>query len=249
MKYAAIFLTSFLLSTLCITASGQIQIQGTVYDATQKNPLENVKVSSIKGRNTITDSSGNYTITLQSDDSIYFSYGGKGTRKFSVKEITYPYAFDMSLKVKQQNILPNVTVIARNYRQDSAENRADYAKVFNYRKPNPLNTINSNDGVTGVDPGSIIDLFRTKHNRRIQALQTRLLEQEQDKYVAYRFNKAVIKKLTGLQARALDTFMVLYRPRYEFVQACNDLELYQYIWLSGKQYVASYARKPYSTLQ
>ncbi|RZK34970.1 MAG: hypothetical protein EOO61_12710 [Hymenobacter sp.] len=244
LKYAAVFLTTFFLNFISAVVFGQIQIQGTVFDATQKNPLENVVVSSSKGRNTITDSSGNYTITVQPDDSIYFSYGGKGTKKYLVKEITYPYAFNMSLKVKQQNVLPNVTVIARSYRQDSAENRADYAKAFNYRKPNPLNTINSNDGVTGVDPGSIIDLFRTKHNRRIQSLQTRLLDQEQDKYVAYRFNKAVIKKLTGLQGRALDTFMVLYRPRYEFVQACNDLELYQYIWLSGKQYVATYARRP-----
>ena len=232
------------MSILCVTAVGQVQVSGTVYDATQKNPLEHVVVASYKGHNTTTDSSGNYTITLQPDDSIYFSYAGKGTKKYLVKEITYPYAFDMSLKVKQQNILPNVTVIARNYHQDSAENRADYARVFNYRKVNPLSTINSNDGVTGIDPNSIIDLFRVKHNRRIQALQTRLVEQEQDKYVTYRFNKSVIKKLTGLQGRTLDTFMVLYRPRYEFVQACNDLELYQYIWMSGKQYVASFARKP-----
>lgn len=244
MKHVAAFLFVFLLGNACFCVVGQVQIRGTIYDATQKNPLENVLVFSYKGHNTVTDSSGNYTITLQPDDSIYFSYGGKGTKKYSVKEITYPYAFNMSLKVKQQNVLPNVTVIARNYHQDSAENRADYAKVFNYRKVNPLNTINSNDGVTGIDPNSIIDLFRVKHNRRIQALQTRLLEQEQDKYVSYRFNKAVIKKLTGLQGRSLDTFMVLYRPRYEFVQACNDLELYQYIWLSGKQYVATFARKP-----
>lgn len=244
MKHVAAFVLVFLLGNTYCIVWGQVQIRGTVYDATQKNPLGNVVVASNRGRNTVTDSSGNYTITLQPDDSIYFSYAGKGTKKYLVKEITYPYAFDMSLKVKQQNVLPNVTVIARNYHQDSAENRADYAKVFNYRKVNPLSTINSNGGVTGIDPNSIIDLFRVKHNRRIQALQTRLLEQEQDKYITYRFNKAVIKKLTGLQGQSLDTFIQRYRPSYDFVQACNDLELYQYIWLAGKQYVATFARKP-----
>jgi hypothetical protein len=232
----------------CLLGGGafaqQLTISGTVYDNSQRIPLQNVSVLSHKGRGTYTDSTGHYTLSVAPDDSLYFAYNGKATKKYLVKDITYPYAFDMSLKVTMKNVLPNVTVRARSYRQDSLENREDYAKVFNYQKPNPLNTINVGGAAVGVDPNSIIDMFRFKHNRRIQALQTRLVQQEQDKYVNYRFNKPLVKKLTGLQGAALDTFMVRYRPNYAFVQACNDLELYQYIWLAGKQFSAFLARKP-----
>ena len=122
------------------------------------------------------------------------------------------------------------------------ENRADYAKVFNYQQPGAFNHINASGGVVGIDPNDIINMFNFKKNRRMLAFQNRLVQEEEDKYINYRFNRKIIKKLTLLDGPALDSFMVRYRPSYYFVQASNDLELYQYIWASGKQYVA--ARKP-----
>ena len=149
----------------------------------------------------------------------------------------------MSLKVTVRNALPNVIVRPRSYKLDSMENRADYAKIFGYQKPNPLRNINVGGGAVGIDPNEVINMFRFKYNRRMQAFQNRLVEQEQDKYVNYRFNKTIVKKLTKLQGEQLDTFMARYRPSYYFVQASNDLELYQYIWMAGKQFAMA-ARKP-----
>lgn len=219
--------------------TAQIDIKGTVYDATQKVPLENVSVLTYKGLSTVTDSAGNYHLSVQPDDSIYFSYGLKATKKYLAKEIAYPYAFDMSLKVKVQYTLPNVIVRGRTYRMDSLANRNDYAKVFNYQKPNPLKNFNTSGGVVGIDADAIINMFRFKHNRQMLNLQNRLVQQEQDKYIDYRFSKAVVKKLTKLQGAELDSFMVRFRPSYYFVQACNDLELYQYIWLCNQKYMAA----------
>lgn len=236
-----LFATIFCL--LCVSGFAQVKVTGTVYDITQRIPLETVSVLSHSGKSTFTDSLGTYSISLAADDSIYFSYNGKATKKYLVKEIAYPYAFDMSLKVTLKYALPNVIVRPKSYHMDSLENRADYAKIFNYQKPNPLGSFNVGGGTVGMDPNAIIDLFRFKHNRRIQSLQTRLIKEEQDKYIDYRFNKAVVRKLSGLTGASLDTFMVHYRPNYAFVQACNDLELYQYIWLASKQYNAAIGRK------
>jgi hypothetical protein len=222
----------------------QIEVKGTVYDATQRIPLENIMVLSYKGVTTFTDSLGNYNINLAPDDSLYFSYEGKGTKKYLAKDIPHPYAFDMSLKVTIKNALPNVIVRPKTYRLDSMENRADYAKIFDYQKPNPLRNINVGGGAVGIDPNDVINAFRFKYNKRMQVYQNHLIMQEQDKYVNYRFNKSIVKKLTKLSGAALDTFMVRYRPSYYFVQASNDLELYQYIWTAGKQYALA-ERKQY----
>lgn len=222
----------------------QIEIKGTVYDATQRVPLENIWVLSYKGVSTFTDSLGNYSINLTPDDSLYFSYEGKGTKKFLAEEIPHPYAFDMSLKVTVRNALPNVIVRPRSYKLDSMQNRADYAKIFGYQKPNPLRNINVGGGAVGIDPNEVINMFRFKYNKRMQVYQNHLIMEEQDKYVNYRFNKTIVKKLTKFSGAVLDSFMVRYRPSYYFVQASNDLELYHYIWTAGKQYALA-TRKQY----
>jgi hypothetical protein len=110
------------------------------------------------------------------------------------------------------------------YRYDSSENREEYRRVFDYQP----------DGIIGGASGGVglnLDmLFSARKNRQMLALQRRLIEEEQDKYVDHRFNKTLVKKITGLQRPALDTFMRIYRPSYEFIQNCeNDYEFYKYI--------------------
>ena len=68
-----------------------------------------------------------------------------------------------------------------------------------------------------------------KRNRNLQFLQKRLLSQEQEKYVGYRFTKRTVIKLTHLEGEQLDRFMNFCRPSYEVLGLLNDLELGYYI--------------------
>jgi hypothetical protein len=68
------------------------------------------------------------------------------------------------------------------------------------------------------------------------ALQKRLIEEENEKYVNSRFSKAFVRKITKLQSPELDTFMVRYRPTAELVHQLNDLELGYYVQKSFEQY-------------
>lgn len=216
----------------------QTEVKGTVYDRTQRNPLEGVSVLSTSGKGTSTDSLGNYSLKLSPNDSIYFSYQGKPTAKYLVKSIDRSWEFNMSLQVST-NMLPTVTVRSRSYHMDSLENRQEYAKAFGFHKPNPLKTVNMSNGTVGMDPNTIINMFAFKENHHMKAFKERLEDDEQQKYINHRFTKTIVKKLTGLESADLDTFMVRYRPSYMFAQSSNDVELYEYIQKSGKAYLAS----------
>jgi hypothetical protein len=72
-------------------------------------------------------------------------------------------------------------------------------------------------------------MFRFKRTRQILALQRRLKQQEEDKYIDFRFKKFFVIKLTGLKSPQLDTFMNRYRPDYYLLQTFNDLEFGYYI--------------------
>ncbi|HEV2481575.1 MAG TPA: hypothetical protein VGS79_18015 [Puia sp.] len=204
-------------------AFAQVEIKGTVYDQSQLFAMPGVSVLSSGGAGTSTDSAGHYRIVLPPNDSIYFSYLGRYTVKIPVKRIARGYPLDMSLAVRVDS-LPLVVVRPKAYRYDSAENRDEYRKVFDYAP----------DYVVGGENGGIgfnLDmLFNAKKNRQMLALQRRLIEEEQDKYVDHRFNRALVHKITGLQRPALDTFMRLYRPSYQFIRNCeNDYDFYKYI--------------------
>ena len=105
--------------------------------------------------------------------------------------------FDISLQVSVP-LLKEVKIKPKNYRQDSLQNRIDYAKIFNYQKPK-LKTVTPQYGVgAGFDLDEIINMFRFKRNKSIASFQKRLYQQEQDKFIDYRFSKALVRRLTHL---------------------------------------------------
>jgi hypothetical protein len=110
----------------------------------------------------------------------------------------------------------------------------DYAKYFNYEPPglklSNQQNIFGNGGVTiGFDVNEIINMFRFKRNRNSQFLQNRLIYQEQEKYINYRFTKRFVQKLTKLDGPRLEVFMEYCKPSYPTLALLNDLELGYFI--------------------
>ena len=214
------------------------EIQGTVYDITQKIPLPGVSVLTASGYGTQTDSMGFYSIRVLPEDSLWFSYLGKATPKYPVKTVQNPAAFDISIQISAIE-LPGVIVRKPNYRFDSLQNRREYEKAFNYRRPGlhvSTLTPGSVGAGAGVDINELINVFRFRRNRNMKFLQGWLIKEEQEKYIDYRYSKLFVRKLTGLESPELDSFMKYYRPEYGYVVMLNDAELGLYILECFKEY-------------
>ena len=225
-------------------ARGQVTIHGTVYNMYRTRPLDGVSVLSTSGRGTATDSNGNYTITVMPEDSIYFSYLGQATMRYPVKSLNYYSGFDIALHVDPTE-LKEVKVMPRSYRNDSIQNRKDYAKIFNFKKPGfKLNGPSPNGAGVGIDLDELINVFRFARTKRIQAFQHRLEDEEHDKFVDHRFNRSIVIKVTHLEGDALDSFMVRYRPSYEFCERATDYDLPDYVKLAFKEYQKDRKERP-----
>jgi hypothetical protein len=61
------------------------------------------------------------------------------------------------------------------------------------------------------------------------AFQERLLLEEEEKYIDYRFNKALVRRLTLLEPPQLDSFMRAFRPSYAFAKEADDYQFRLYI--------------------
>ena len=212
---------------------GQIIISGTVYDSSKLYIVPNVSVASTSGLQTITDSLGAYHIKVSEKDSISFSFRGKSTVQFPVKTINDYNAFDISLRVRinanaKYKLLQGVTVFSDTYRRDSAENRMEYSKIFNYENPGISSTFEPG-GAAGLDIDALINSFNKNKKRQELAFQKRLVQDEQDKYVEYRFNPKLVRRITSLSGDTLKTFMKLYKPSYLFVISSSLAQFYEYI--------------------
>ena len=220
-----------LLLTAC-NATGQLTISGTVYDSTKTIPVKNVIVKSSGGTATVTDSAGHYDIVANDNDSLTFIYHNKPTSKFSVKQIENIGSFDISLHIRlpeKFKTLKEVRIFAKSYKQDSIENRQNYAGIFNYQKPGIKTSGSPYSGAAGMDLDEFINIFRFKRNKQLHYMQKRLMEEEQENYINYRFNKVLVKRITRLEGKDLDAFMIQYRPDFEFTQTSSTLDFYQYI--------------------
>jgi hypothetical protein len=213
----------------------QYRIIGTVYDSSRNFPLEAVSVLSSSGKGTITNTDGVYQIEVSEKDSIWFSYLGKPTVKFPVTKIASPHGFDIALNVNVP-VLREVKIRQRNYKQDSIQNRKDYAKIFNYQKPGLKSVTPQYGAAAGFNLEELINVFRFRRNRNLKSFQNRLLEQEREKFVSYRFNKALVRRLTQLSGPELDSFMLVFRPGYDFTLTSSDYDFQEFIKISHSRF-------------
>lgn len=194
-------------------------------------------VKSTGGTRAFTDSAGIYHIKVSAKDSLFFVYGNKPTMKFPVSTIENYNEFDISLKAgaKEKYKPLKEIIVYSNYHQDSAENRLNYSKIFNYNKP----TIRSNytpGSSAGFDLDELVNIFRFRRNKQHLQFQKRLIDQEQDRYVDYKFNKRFLKRVTGLDSTYLEKYIKEYRPSYEFISGITELEFYEYINYTSEKF-------------
>lgn len=217
----------------------QFIISGTVYDSTKFIPLQDVMVKAKNGNHSKTDSNGHYSITTAANDSLTFFYNNKATAKFAVNQINNTGIFDISLHVRvaeKFKTLKEVKIFSKNFRQDSIQNREQYASIFKYQRPGISFNTDAYTGAAGLDLNEFINIFRFKRNKQLKKMQERLMEQEKESYINYRFNKATIRRITRLQGKELDAFMLAYRPNFEFTQYSSLVEFYQYILDASYQF-------------
>ena len=219
-----------------LPANGQIWLTGKVYDSTRMVTIPAVKVTTKKGVITYTDSIGRYGISVEKDDSVSFTYRGKSTNYFPVKQINYPAGFDVSLQIVVQDryqTLREVVVVGKSYRQDSLENRERYRKIFEFESSGLQITSSGY-----LDPNSLIGAFKFRKNKVMRSFQNRLVIEEQQKFIDSRFTKNLVRQITGLNDRDLERFMKLWRPPYELVAFSEEYQYHQYI-LDASRYFKS----------
>jgi hypothetical protein len=215
----------------------QIKLSGHVYDKYGATPLTAVSVLSTSGSGTFTDSTGHYEIIVSPADSIWFSYLGKATHKFSASDCGSLPEFTVSLFTAIP-VLKEVIIKPRNYKTDSIQNRMDYAKAFNFKRPT-LASIVKSVSITGIviDLYELARLFQFRKNNSWSSFRDRLVEEEKNRFIDHRFTKYLVRSITGIAENRLEEFMTMYRPSYSLTLIAADYDFREYIKRSYQEFL------------
>jgi hypothetical protein len=229
------FLTGF----YSLQAQAQLKVRGRVFDNTRLYTIESVSVESSSGRTTMTDSLGGYELEVRENDSIWFSFLGKPTPKYPVAKMEDMSRFDIALNlamITKGNMLPNVTVRTKLYKEDSIQNRREYKKAFEFSRPSFGSMTSVTSTGAGIDVQELIRLFQFRKNKSMEKFRERLILEERERFIDHRFNKSLIRELTGLEGEALKEFAKQYRPAYETCLYLSEYDFNLYIKMAGEDF-------------
>ena len=92
----------------------------------------------------------------------------------------------------------------------------------------PNKEVKNTSQILNVDLITLISALTKKSNREYKFNKVSLRDEKTD-YVNQKFSHGLVAKVTGLKGDTLSTFIVNYRPTYEYAHKASDYEMELYI--------------------
>ncbi|ACU57866.1 carboxypeptidase-like regulatory domain-containing protein [Chitinophaga pinensis] len=220
-------------------ASAQVRVSGMVAEADSRTGVPGVTILNKTSRSgVVSNESGRFAIDAMPGDTLEFSMLG-----YYKKDINVPTT-SMFINVYMTRQVIGLTehkVIGKDHTKDSLATREEYGKYFNYHKPGAvdvLKTLPSNP-IT-----ALTYLVPSKTRKRKEHFQEQLVYWEKEKYIDDRYSPELVERMTKLSGDELDTFMLRYRPGYQFLKEATDYDLMLFIKENFKHYQLDKAAPP-----
>lgn len=228
-RYIAALFLLFALATQHLAA--QVRISGMISDAESHQGLASVSIWNLKGKyGAISNETGRYFIQAYPGDTLEFTMVSYARHIMVVPAISA--TIDVALQRQIFNLGP-VNIRGRNYQRDSLAIRDEYGKYFNYKKPTAgdfFKTLPANP-IT-----ALTYLVPSKERKRKEAFRGQLEYWEKEKYIDHRYPPELVYRMTKLDGAELDSFMLRYRPSYQFLEEGTEYDIMLFIKKAFAQY-------------
>jgi hypothetical protein len=217
----------FSLLAVPISMNAQRFLAGKIYKKNTDEVIVAVTVEDIHVlRYSSSDMGGNYRIEVSLGDTVVFSTAGYRSDTLIVGEATLASRYDLYLSPRVVQLATVNIGDLNSYEVDSIQRRADYESFYQ----DHYTTVVSHNGPTdGLGIAfSPFDHFSKKEKRQ-RELRKRLIRDEEQFYINYKFPRPYVAKLTGLTGDSLQLFMVRNRPTYSFCRNATEQDMLLYI--------------------
>jgi hypothetical protein len=216
------------LLSLSIPAGAQQILFGRVIRSRTTEVLPSVTVFNRTSQKTnISDAGGNYRIEARPGDTVVFSSAGylPDTNYIRPWMLEEKNGYLIYLEPRVVGLTSVLIDENSNYQKDSLQRRDDYAWIYMQHQDAIVSDTNFTRGF-----GLSFDLnFFNKHQKEKRRLRKSLAREEKDYYIDNRCPPAYVERVTGLHGDSLRTFLLHYRPRYDFCRKASNEDIFLYI--------------------
>ena len=181
----------------------------------------------------LSDEEGKYRILAQPGDTVIFSYVGYHADTVAVTAKLLGTEFPILLELRPVSLQAVTVGSLSNYQVDSLERRQVYNWIYGQERQPVVEPQRQGDGV-GVEL-NVIPHGSSEVRQRLQ-LKKRIVREEQQHYVNFRFSAEYVSHLTHLEGDSLQQFMGRYRPTYDFCRKAANVDILVYISDSFKKF-------------
>jgi hypothetical protein len=216
------------------TSFAQQFLTGKVRKKDNLEILSSVSVyNQTQRRHQLSDEEGNYRIVAEPGDIVIFSCVGYHADTIAVSAKILNAELPILLDFRPVALQAVTVGSLSNYQLDSLERRQVYSWIYE-QKPQPVvERQRQGDGV-GIEL-NVIPHGSSEVRQRLK-LKKRILREEQQHYVNFRFSADYVSRLTHLESDSLKQFMVRYRPTYDFCRNAANIDILVYINDSFKKF-------------
>jgi len=200
-------------------------LKGKVYDMQTDSVLASTTIFNATAKTyALSARDGSYSIEAKEGDRVIVTSVGYVPDTVKVLNYMIDAGYDITMKLKN-NLLKNVTVSGANYVSDSLSRREDYAAFYNKGKREMISKNGPQNGV-GIAISPIGFFSKRSKDRK---MRKNLEYQDEQDFVDYSFNRRYVERMTGLHGDSLQTFMLRYRPTYEFCRNASSEDMLHYV--------------------
>lgn len=211
-------------------------LAGIVLDAKSQTPVGLASIRNVNsGASLLSKTDGRFVADISRGQILAFSANGFYTDTLTVTDSVWSLSM---LQIQLQPLpgaLPNVVITAKlsPYQLDSLARRREFLENVGESKIPVLSHANA-PNTFGI--GINLDrLGRTERNRRHARNLFEITEEEA--YINYRWNKALVEKYTLFRGNELEAFMQACRPSYAWLRKhVSEEEMVYYINAQLKKY-------------
>ncbi|MFD0752116.1 hypothetical protein ACFQZS_18320 [Mucilaginibacter calamicampi] len=222
-----------LFTTACLQTFAQQKFtEGLVFDAVTKDRIAVVNIVNLRtGESMYNNLNGVFKVKSEPGDLLVFSKADyfNDTVRVSNDMAKVVYLSRAGIALKEVNIYGALATP----RSIMDKNRSLYSKAYGSLANKDL--LSFSGGSVGLSIDALYNAF-SKEGRNAKHLRDVLDADYKQNTIDYRFSRAFVGRVTGLQGGKLDDFMKKYRPGYYFITYASEYELIASIRANLKRY-------------
>jgi hypothetical protein len=224
----------FLLGYCPVTFAQDKVVDGIVFDKGTNGRIAEVNIlNTATGKSTYNNLKAEYHIPANIGDVLIFTKQNYFNDTVKVENYNSLAVYMKRSAIQLQEVKVKSVIV--NPEQKLAATKRDYTKLYGVLDDRDLLSVSPGEGA-GLSIDALYNMF-SREGRNAEKLRQTIQSDYHQDVIDYRFNKALVVRITGLKEPQLTEFMQRYRPGYYFVIAASEYDFDASIKANYKRYL------------